>query len=66
MTDMTHGIGGCARVTAAVRGAHVGNVDVADDVVVDGHILSYNIPETCVKQDKLATLHLRLIHGVPK
>ena len=44
MTDMTHGIGGCARVTAAVRGAHVGNVDVADDVVVDGHVLAHDVP----------------------
>ena len=44
MTDMTYGIGGCASIASAVCCAHVGNVDMADDIVVNGHILAYDEP----------------------
>ena len=45
MTDMTHCIGGSASITSTVCWAHVGNVDMADDIVMDGHILAHDVPE---------------------
>ena len=44
MTDMTCGIGGCASIASAVCCAHVGDVDMADDIIVNGHILAYDEP----------------------
>ena len=59
MTDMTYGIGGCASIASAVCCAHVGNVDMADDIVVNGHILSYDVPamqkqHKCILFEKLS------------
>ena len=61
MTDMTYGIGGCASIASAVCCAHVGNVDMADDIVVNGHILPYDVPamqkqHKCILFEKLSKM----------
>lgn len=50
MTDMTYGIGGCASIASAVCCAHVGDVDMADDIIVNGHILAYDEPAIISKR----------------
>ena len=44
MTDMTDCIGSSASISSPIGWTHVGNVDMADDIVVDGHILTHDIP----------------------
>ena len=44
MTGGADGVGRDAGVGAAVGGDHVADVDVADDVVVHGHVLPDKVP----------------------
>ena len=46
MFHRAHCIWGQAGIGASICRLDLSDVDMADDIVMDGHILSHNVPET--------------------
>ena len=58
MFDRAHCIWGQAGIVASICRLDLSNVDMADDIVMYGHILSHNIPETKKKIVKTSSKKL--------